>query len=403
MLPKAFNRLRTLSLEFTNPSNAFRLMRDFMEKSIENTKANAVRDTIAKFNKKGVVLKDVNDTAMSLTFKMKNGLSKEIAIEKIKKTVMKVKTEDIRRKCVITKSALKISKQNLSEVVRVKTFARKEFMKVVKNENERIWSCEKAKGLEKLNANFAKQKRKADSTLGVTQGVNIGDIEIECYRRENDIEIKENEAIVYDDIEVNDEEKEILKLPPDHALYPKVTVEKVETEMDVCFVKYNWEKSRKEREKEERNKVKDENNSVHVTLATDDGAHFSAHKKNSSQKENEICSKNVGVIDEENCSNQVTLAADDVADFQAHKKKVRFSNVKAHEWKNKRVIITELVDDSFEMNFNFMKKELCKETEKYISQFGDNKGNPKNRNLTKKQEKGIKELRRRVESENLSI
>ena len=58
MLPVAFNRLRTLSLEYTNPSNAFRLMRDFMEKSIENTKANAVRDTIAKFNKKGIVLKE---------------------------------------------------------------------------------------------------------------------------------------------------------------------------------------------------------------------------------------------------------------------------------------------------------------------------------------------------------
>ena len=256
MLPKAFNRLRTLSLEFTNPSNAFRLMRDFMEKSIENTKANAVRDTIAKFNKKGIVLKDVNDTAMSLTSKMNNGPSKEIAIEKIKKTVMKVKTEDISRKCLITKSAMKVSKKNLSEIVRVKTFVRREFMKVVKIENERIWSFEKAKGLKKLNANFVKQKGKVNPTLGITQGVNIGDFEIECYRRENNLEDKENEAIVYDDIVVNDEEKEILKLPPDHALFPKVTVEKVETEMDKCYVKYNWEMGRKERENEKKKNSK---------------------------------------------------------------------------------------------------------------------------------------------------
>ena len=80
---------------------------------------------------------------------MKNGPRKEFAIRKIKKTVMKVKTEDISRKCVITKSAMKISKKNLSEVVREKTFVRSEFMKVVKNENERIWSFEKNKGFKK--------------------------------------------------------------------------------------------------------------------------------------------------------------------------------------------------------------------------------------------------------------
>ena len=95
MLPVAFNRLRTLSLEYTNPTNALRLMRDFMEKSIENTKANAVRDTIAKFNKKGIVLKDVNDTAISLTSKMKNGPSKEFAIEKIKNGLLAV-SQDFR-------------------------------------------------------------------------------------------------------------------------------------------------------------------------------------------------------------------------------------------------------------------------------------------------------------------
>ena len=85
MLPEAFNRLRTLSFEYEEPTIAFRLMRDFMEKSIKNTKANAVKDTTVKFNKTGVVFKDVNDTAISLTAKMKNGSKKEYAKEKINK------------------------------------------------------------------------------------------------------------------------------------------------------------------------------------------------------------------------------------------------------------------------------------------------------------------------------
>ena len=140
-----------------------------------------------------------------------------------------------------------------------------------------------------------------------------------------------------------------------------------------------------------------------VTLAADDDRPFSAHKNNSKQKEKKICSENVEKSKEENSSSQVTLAADDVAQLPAHKKKVRFSDVKAYEWPNKRDIIKEPNDDSFEMKFNFMKKELVKKTEKYIIEHCDKKGNPKNRNLTRKQENSIKSLRKRTEIEKLAI
>ena len=50
-----------------------------------------------------------------------------------------------------------------------------------------------------------------------------------------------------------------------------------------------------------------------------------------------------------------------------------------------------------------MKKELVKETEKFIRENCDKKGNPKNRNMTRRQEKGIKELRKRAEVESLAI
>ena len=50
-----------------------------------------------------------------------------------------------------------------------------------------------------------------------------------------------------------------------------------------------------------------------------------------------------------------------------------------------------------------MKNELVKETEKYIIEHCDKKGNPKNRNLTRKQENSIKSLRKRTEIEKLAI
>ena len=169
--------------------------------------------------------------------------------------------------------------------------------------------------------------------------------------------------------------------------------------MDKCYVKYNWEMGRKERENEKKKKLKEENDLANVTLATDDDRPFSAHKNNSKQKEKKICAENVEKSKEEN--SQVTLAADDVAQLSAHKKKVRFSDVKAYEWPNKRDIIKEPNDDSFEIKFNFMKKELVKETEKFIRENCDKKGNPKNRNMTRRQEKGIKELGKRAEVEML--
>ena len=71
--------------------------------------------------------------------------------------------------------------------------------------------------------------------------------------------------------------------------------------------------------------------------------------------------------------------------------------------KNKRVVITAPNDDSFEMKFNFLKKKLVKETEKYIENFCNKKGEPRNGNLSKKQVECIKKLKNRTEAEKLAI
>ena len=70
MHPKAYNRLKTLSEDFDKPSEALRLMGDFMSTTLAHTKANSVKDCIEKFVRTSVVLKDVEDAANSLTKKM---------------------------------------------------------------------------------------------------------------------------------------------------------------------------------------------------------------------------------------------------------------------------------------------------------------------------------------------
>ena len=51
---------------------------------------------------------------------------------------------------------------------------------------------------------------------------------------------------------------------------------------------------------------------------------------------------------------------------------MNFENEKAHNWKkNRRVIIPENDDEENEIKYDFIKKELVKETEKYIQEYWD--------------------------------
>ena len=157
-------------------------------------------------------------------------------------------------------------------------------------------------------------------------------------------------------------------MPPDHAIFPRVTLEKVETEAEKCFIKHEWEKQKIERENEEAKANKEKNGSENVTLATDDDAQKSAHR----------------IIPVRNALN--------------------FENEKAHNWKkNRRVIIPENDDEESEIKYDFIKKELVKETKKYIEEHCDKAGNPKKGNMSKQELKEIKKLRNRAENEELAI
>ena len=145
-------------------------------------------------------------------------------------------------------------------------------------------------------------------------------------------------------------------------------LEKVETEAEKCFIKHEWEKKKIERENEEAKANKEKNDSENVTLATDDEAGKSAHK----------------IIPVRNALN--------------------FENEKAHNWKkNRRVIIPENDDEESEIKYDFIKKELVKETKKYIEEHCDKAGNPKKGNLSKQELNDIRNLRKRAENEELAI
>ena len=62
----------------------------------------------------------------------------------------------------------------------------------------------------------------------------------------------EKKAIVYAGIIVNKQEEDILSLPPDHAIYPKVDIEEFDTDMEKCIIKCQWEVNKEERVAEQK-------------------------------------------------------------------------------------------------------------------------------------------------------
>ena len=134
MNPIAYNQIYHLSHEFTNPKRASWLMRDYMKKAIRLTKDTMIKDTILKFNKLKIGLKDVEEIAESIVDKLKRSDKSREAKYKVVKDLMKHKLEDAVKCIKAAKAELNVSKVNLTKVVRNRTFVRIEFMELVDKE-----------------------------------------------------------------------------------------------------------------------------------------------------------------------------------------------------------------------------------------------------------------------------
>ena len=110
---------------------------------------------------------------------------------------------------------------------------------------------------------------------------------------------------------IDETEKILLNLPPDHSIYPRISLRKVETELEKCFVKGEWQIKKNNIENE---KVKAD-----------------AEKKDNVE--------------------------DDDKDIE--KKIINLAAKKSTDWKhNKRVNFIEVEDEEREKRNNFIKNEL---------------------------------------------
>ena len=68
-----------------------------------------------------------------------------------------------------------------------------------------------------------------------------------------------DKVLIYGGIkDFNEDQKEVLQLPPNHRTYPKLKLDDFKTELEKCVIKANWQKTNEQRRQEEVNK-KNEN------------------------------------------------------------------------------------------------------------------------------------------------
>ena len=80
------------------------------------------------------------------------------------------------------------------------------------------------------------------------------------------------------------------------------------------------------------------------------------------------------------------------------------AKIKAHEWKsNKRVIITDPINEKKENERKFLRNEIMKVAAEYKKEKCDKKGKPIESNIDKETENTIKKLKQRVLKENLAV
>ena len=257
----AHSQIRQLSLEFSNPERAAWLMRDFLNKSLKKTNQTLTKNLLLKVKTLRVGFEEVEDIAEHLLEKQKGGTKKRSEKYAIVKDLMKHIMADAEKCLKVSVRNLKVSKDNLTEVVRVKTVVREEFMYVVDREVSKVWKDGKKRVQNKAN-HLAAKYVKDEPEPAVHKGVIVGDELLEELETKKENK-KDNLAPIYGDIQgLTEEHKEILSMPPNHRTYPKLNLEDFKTDLHKCVVKATWQKMRYERNQENKNKDVENDNVV---------------------------------------------------------------------------------------------------------------------------------------------
>ena len=229
MVPRsALSEIWMISNLLPNPCRANRTMKTALKINIKLTRRNLTLNLLMAMKRQKLGTKDAEKIAADL-----NKNSNERNAETVK-DVMKWKIKDAENEVKkIKKEYIEVRKELRSEVP-WRSEAGRRFgwltMCVVNEE----WREGKRVNEEKTN----QQKRvirENDKKVDVFEGVKVSDEAL------GDEDGEEHEPVVYGGVQLNNDEKEALKLPPKLAEYVKLDFENIETEIEKGCTKWRYE------------------------------------------------------------------------------------------------------------------------------------------------------------------
>jgi hypothetical protein len=115
------SQIQHLSFEFSNPERAAWLMRDFLNKTVKKTNQTLTKNLLLKVKNLKVGFEEIEDIAEHMLEQQKGGTKNRSEKYAIIKDLMKHKMLDAEKCIKLSTKNHKRSKENLSEVVRIKT------------------------------------------------------------------------------------------------------------------------------------------------------------------------------------------------------------------------------------------------------------------------------------------
>ena len=186
------------------------------------------------------------------------------------------------------------------------------------------------------------------------KGIAISDDELNRFIEEKKMQAKlKQEVPVYGGTEISKNQQAILQLPPGFTTYEKITETEIETEIEIMMNKARWEqRNKREREGEEWTEELEDQEIEDSTV------------------------------------------------YDTNKNKLEFRKQRVTELPTcRRIHLPEYEDERFEIHLKILKEEMMDEVKEYIANKCDNKGNIKKTNLTKTEERGLKECLKQNKNE----
>ena len=217
-------------------------MRVYLVKVITHAKPTCTRNLVDRYIKSGIVFNDVKVVAKSATKGMKSSDIVQKTQKRIEKMIMLAKLDDASKTLAEVRKSMNKSKMILDVTVKRKTVVRDMFDELVMSESKYEWEYLKKKHQVKFENRIKKLKHEKEPEA--TDGVLVGDAALDQY----DIgvaNLNEKNIITYDNIELNQDEEELLSIPPDHQIFPRISSHEIAVELEKCVKKSDWETRRK--------------------------------------------------------------------------------------------------------------------------------------------------------------